>query len=200
MTARSRTLANRHARLLASLTLALAVGCGAAPTEHIPPTTTTAAPAPAALPTTVDIPAIGVHATHLEPLGLDKNGAIETPPLNQPQTLGYYTSGGAPCQPGPQQIPFALIGHIDGQGRQGVLFNLKNLKPGDTVTIGLDNGRSCTYRISKLAEYRKDQFPTDDVWGPVADSEIRVVSCGGPYIGPPSYYRDNLVGMGTLAS
>lgn len=184
--------------------MALAVSCGAAPTQHIPvippTTTTTAAPAPAALPTTVDIPAIGVHATHLQPLGLEKNGAIETPPLSQPLTLGYYTSGGAPCVPGPQKIPFALIGHIDGQGREGVLFNLKNLKSGDTVTIGLDNGKSCTYRISKLAEYRKDQFPTDDVWRPAPENQIRIVSCGGPYIGPPYYYRDNLIGMGTLVN
>lgn len=189
-------------KVVVPLLLAGLVMVGCATTATPPPTTAsdtpTTAPVQAALPTTADIPAVGVHAKNLQPLGVDKTGAIETPPLNQPQTLGYYTRGGAPCQPGPQKISFALIGHIDGKGQQGVLFNLKNIKAGDTVTIGLNNGQHCTYRINKLAEVKKSDFPTDDIWGPVPDSQIRIVSCGGPYIGAPYYYRDNLIGMGTL--
>jgi Sortase domain len=157
----------------------------------------TSAPRPA-LPTSVDIPAIGVHATKLMPLGLDRNGAIETPPLSQPMVLGYYTRSSPPCVPGPNKVPFALVGHIDGQGKQGVLYRLKNLKPGDTVTVGLDNGQHCTYRINKLAKYNKHDVPFNDVWGPTVDAQIRVVSCGGRYVGPPDYYEDNLNGLGVL--
>lgn len=153
-----------------------------------------------ALPVTVDIPSIGVHATKLMPLGLAKDGTIETPPLSQPQTLGFYARSSPPCVPGPNKVPFALIGHVDGSGKPGVLAKLKDLKKGDTVTVGLDNGQHCTYRINKLAQYEKQDVPVQDVWGPTADAQIRVVSCGGPYIGPPYYYRDNLNGMGTLAS
>jgi len=193
-------------RLAASVTLVFAlVGCSSAhpssPPTHITiPTTTPTPPPKPALPVTVDIPSIGVHATKLMPLGLDKNGVIETPPLSQPQTLGYYTRSSPPCVPGPSQVPFALIGHIDGNHQLGVLAKLKNLKKGDTVTIGLDNGQSCTYRINKLAQYEKQDVPVQDVWGPTADAQIRVISCGGPFIGPPYYYRDNLDGMGTLIS
>jgi len=192
-----------HRYTLAAVLLVTLVGCTqpGSPPAHvtIPDTPATAAPKPA-LPTSVDIPALGVHATHLMPLGLDKNGVIETPPLSQPMTLGYYTRSSPPCVPGPNKVPFALIGHIDGNKQRGVLYNLKNLKPGDTVTIGLDNGQHCTYRINRLAEYGKHNVPFNDVWGPTPDPQIRVVSCGGRYIGPPDYYEDNLNGLGTLVS
>jgi hypothetical protein len=182
------------------------MGCSPEPSSSPPAHVTTpessaptSAPRPA-LPTSVDIPALGVHATHLMPLGLDKNGAIETPPLSQPMVLGYYTRSSPPCVPGPNKVPFALIGHVDGSGKPGVLVKLKNLKAGDTVTVGLDNGKSCTYRINKLAQYEKQDVPVQDVWGPTADAQIRIISCGGPFIGAPYYYRDNLNGMGTLVS
>jgi len=195
-----------HRYTLAAVLFVTLVGCSNPTSVNSPParitvpdTPATATPKPA-LPTSVDIPSIGVHATKLMPLGLAKDGTIETPPLSQPQTLGYYTRASPPCVPGPNKVPFALIGHIDGNKQRGVLYNLKNLKPGDAVTIGLDNGKSCTYRINKLAQYEKQDAPVQDVWGPTADAQIRVISCGGPYIGPPYYYRDNLNGMGSLVS
>lgn len=188
----------------AALIVAL-VGCSqtSSPPAHVtvPDTsgTPTSAPRPA-LPTSVDIPSISVHATKLMPLGLDKHGAIETPPLSQPQILGYYTLSSPPCVPGPNKVPFTLIGHVDGNKQRGVLYNLKSLKAGDTITVGLDNGKSCTYRITKLAQYGKHDVPFDDVWGPTGDAQIRVVSCGGRYVGPPDYYEDNLNGLGSLTS
>ncbi len=195
--ARARRLATL---LLAALPLLVGCGQGAGPHHTTPPTTTVPAPAPAPVswPVTVDIPAIGVHATHLQALGLAPDGTVETPALATPQVLGYYQRGGHPCEPGPSPIPFALIGHIDGHHQQGVLYKLKSLKAGDTVTVGLDNGHSCTYRINQLAEVSKTQFPTQTVWGPTPDPQIRIISCGGQFVGPPLYYKDNLVGMGTL--
>jgi hypothetical protein len=195
---------NHRYTLTAALIVTL-VGCTqpSNPPAHVTiPDTTTTPPAVVkpALPTSVDIPALGVHATKLMPLGLDRNGAIETPPLSQPQTLGYYTRSSPPCVPGPNKVPFALIGHIDGNKQRGVLYDLKSLKPGDTVTVGLDNGKSCTYRINKLAQYEKQDVPVQDVWGPTPDAQIRIISCGGPFIGAPYYYRDNLNGMGTLTA
>lgn len=157
------------------------------------------------LPTTVDIPSINVHATHLVALGLNKDGSPSTPPTNTPQVLGYYGLGGAPCQSGASKVPFVLIGHIDGNHQNGVFYQLKNLKPGAVITVGLDNGTSCTYHTSKLAEYKKQDLAQKNaaaakqIWGPVTSGEIRLISCGGPFVGPPLFYQDNLVGMGTLS-
>lgn len=217
--------------LFAGMAVASCSGAIGSPPQHIviPETTTpptsalaaNAAPAPAGptsvpgargLPVAVDIPSIGVHATHLIALGLIKSGpdkgAPSTPPENTPEVLGYYALGGPPCQPGASAVPFVLIGHIDGDKKLGVFHDLKDLKDGDTVKVGLDNGRSCTYRISKLASFDKANLAKQDpkqagsdaaqIWGHVPDGEIRVISCGGKFVGAPLFYADNLVGLGTL--
>lgn len=206
-------------RLLASLTAMLAVaGCASNPSHPIvipdalgavTPAVNNAAPSPltapaAAIPVSVDIPAIGVHATHLMPLGVNKDGSMQTPPVDAPMTLGWYTRGAHACTPGPDDVPFALAGHINGLvgnvHQPGVLVNLAQLKAGATVTIGLSDGKSCTYRINQLAQVSKVAFPTKTIWGKTKDAQIRIVSCGGEYVGAPLYYRDNLVGEGTLVS
>lgn len=154
-----------------------------------------------------------MHATSLEADGLDPDGSIHVPSVKTPQVLGYYTRGGAPCIPGPQQVPFTLLGHIDGSGQKGVLYSLKNLKAGDRVTVGLDNGKTCTYRITRLVQISKDpknEPPNalswdsaeakDLVWGPKPQSQINLISCGGKFVGGELGYADNIVGIGTLVT
>lgn len=192
--------------LLAPVSVALAASCGTSTSPPIAtpqPTgatsATAAAPAPpAAIPTSVDIPTIGAHAKNLQPLGLATDGTIQVPSVKTPQVMGFYTRGGHACDPGPSKVPFAVLGHIDGSGQEGALFNLKRLNQGDTVTVGLSNGKSCTYRITKLARVSKAAFPTQEIWGPVPSGEIRVISCGGKWVGGKYGYQDNLVGEGTL--
>lgn len=188
----------------------------AAPTAALGPQ---AAPVPAAetrtaavkggrgLPVSVDIDAIGVHVHGgLTALGLNKDGSPSVPSTSTPQVLGYSAYSNAPCQTGPMKVPFTLLGHIDGSGHPGVLASLKNLKPGDTVKVGLDNGTSCTYRITALKAFKKtdllkkDAEQAKEAWGPTPVATIHITSCGGKFIGKPLYYEDNLIGEGTLIS
>jgi hypothetical protein len=88
-----------------------------------------------------------------------------------------------------------------------VFYNLKALKAGDTVTVKLDSGTQCSYRINKLASFDKqtlakgtDTAAANEIWGPVPQGSIRVISCGGKFVGAPLYYASNLVGEGTLVS
>src|SRR6266498_4710582 len=55
-----------------------------------------AAPAlPRSVPTRIQIPAIKVDAP-ITPLGLDENGSVQVPPLDEPALTGWYQSGAAP--------------------------------------------------------------------------------------------------------
>jgi hypothetical protein len=157
--------------------------------------TTTSAMAPVA-PTSVDISSIGVHADHLMALGLASDGTLETPSVKTPEVIGWYAKGYQPCRPG----PFVVVGHIDGNHRKGILWRLSELKPGAMVTVGLDSGKSCTYRISKLSAVKKAQFPTQEVWGSTPDAQIRLISCGGPFVGGATGYRDNIIAEGHMAN
>lgn len=211
----------RYVRLLAPLSAALAVAaCGAASQGPIviPDTpaassassaVSTAQVAPKAavrgMPVAVDIPAIGVAARDLITTGLNKDGSPSTPPTSKPQQIGVYGYGAAPCSTGPAKVPFVLIGHIDGDKQRGVFYDLKSLKAGDTVTVKLDTGASCTYRINKLASFDKealakgtDAVGAKEIWGPVPQGSIRVISCGGKFVGAPLYYASNIVATGTL--
>jgi hypothetical protein len=155
----------------------------------------TAAPALAPVtPTSMDIPSIGVHADHLMALGLASDGTLETPSVKTPEIMGWYAKGYQPCRPG----PFVAVGHIDGSHRKGILYHLAELKPGATVTVGLDNGKSCTYRVDRLRAVKKDQFPSQEVWGNTPDAQIRLISCGGPFVGGTTGYRDNIIAEGHL--
>lgn len=215
-------------RLPASLIVALAVvSCGSAAQGPIviPPTPTgvttlgstvppgrpvsvdSSAPKVHGLPVEVDIPAIGVHARDIAVTGLNKDGSPSTPPVSKPQQLGVYGLGAQPCSAGPAKVPMVLIGHIDGNGRSGVFVDLKNLQAGNTVSVALDSGVKCTYRITKLASFDKtklangaDKAAAKEIWGSVSQGEIRIISCGGRYVGAPLFYQDNLVGFGSLVS
>src|SRR6266540_4345243 len=68
-----------------------------------------AAPAlPRSVPTRIQIPAITVDAP-ITPLGLDENGSVQVPPLDEPALTGWYQSGAAPGQRGSAVI----LGHVD---------------------------------------------------------------------------------------
>lgn len=205
-------------RLLAPLLAALVVaGCADRPVPHIviPQATgatpnAAAAPQTSAIPRSVDIPSIGVHATGLVPLGLNKDGSIQTPDVDHPQVMGWYTRGAHLCMPGPDKVPAALLGHVNDVHQPGVLVNLNKIKTGDIVTIGLSDGSSCKYRITELATIKKLAFSdkssdglsqaTQKVWGDTPNAQLRIISCGGKYIGAPLYYESNIVAMATLVS
>lgn len=129
-------------------------------------------------------------------LGLTSDGSIETPSVKTPEVMGWYAKGYQPCRPG----PFATLGHIDGTGRKGILYRLSELKPGATVTVGLDNGKNCTYRIDELLTVHKAQFPTQRIWGNTPDAQIRIISCGGKFVGGQYGYQDNLIGIGHMVN
>jgi LPXTG-site transpeptidase (sortase) family protein len=141
-------------------------------------------------PVSVDIPAINVHTT-LQPLGLDSAGALETP-TNLTQA-GWYTGGPVPGQNGPAVI----AGHVDSFRGPAVFFELKTLKQGDAVTVGLSDGRRVTFHVMLVRDYPKDAFPTADVYGARPDPELRLITCGGAFTA--GHYVDNVVVYAALA-
>ncbi len=135
-------------------------------------------------PISIEIPAINVRST-LQTLGLDASGALE-PPTNQTEA-GWYTGSPVPGRNGPAVI----AGHVDSVGGPAVFFDLKRLKPGDAVTVGLSSGRRVTFHVMLVKTYPKDAFPTQDVYGARPDPELRLITCGGGFAG--GHYLDNVV-------
>ena len=146
-----------------------------------------------ALPVRLQIPAIAV-STPLVRLGRLPDGSIEVP--HDWNTAGWYDRGPRPGQPGPAVI----LGHVDSKTGPAVFFRLRALRPRDVVRVGLADGRILVFRVQRVQRYPKDEFPTEAVYFPTLNRELRLITCGGEFDYAAGSYRDNIVVYATLAS
>jgi hypothetical protein len=146
-----------------------------------------------ALPVRLQIPAIDV-STPLVKLGRLPDGSLEVPKAWG--AAGWYDQGPRPGQPGPAVI----LGHVDSKSGPAVFYQLQTLRPGDTVRVGLADGRTLVFRVQRLQRYPKDQFPTQAVYFPTLGRELRLITCGGDFDYARDSYVDNIVVYATLVS
>ena len=176
------------------------------PTEQVIPSTAASSPTATRAPTAcaasllapvdITIPAIGVHSCLLQ-LGLNADRTVQTPTLKEVGEAGWYKYSATPGAIGPAVI----LGHIDSaQYGPGVFFKLGTLTAGDPITITRADHSIATFRVTKVAEYPKSSFPTQQIYGGTKDSELRLVTCGGRFDPSTGSYLDNIVAFASLAS
>ena len=143
-------------------------------------------------PTALDIPAIGVR-TRLVRLGLTRAGTLQVPASTA--VAGWYTGS-----PRPGAIGAAVIaGHIDSYVSPGVFFRLRDLKPGNLIYVRR-RGSLAVFRVTAVRTFAKQRFPTADVYGPVPDSQLRLITCGGTFDPSTGRYLSNVIVFAVLAS
>jgi sortase (surface protein transpeptidase) len=155
----------------------------------VPPAKVTAV----APPTSLEIPAIGVH-TRLIRLGLTSAGALQVPASFT--VAGWYTGSPRPGATGSAVI----AGHIDSYRGPGVFFRLRELKPGELIYVQRAHSSLAVFKVTAVQEYLKSKFPTDAVYGPVPDAELRLITCGGTFDTQTGHYLSNVVVFATLRS
>jgi sortase (surface protein transpeptidase) len=137
-------------------------------------------------PVELVIPAIGVR-TPLVKLGRTPQGTLQVPPSTS--VAGWYTGS-----PRPGQIGSAVIaGHIDSYAGPGVFFRLRLLRPGDRVYVLRADRSLAVFRVTAEHTYPKDHFPTQAVYGPEPDAELRLITCGGVFDPATGSYLSNVV-------
>jgi hypothetical protein len=170
----------------------------AVPTQQAshPPTPWSAGPAnpnpfgppPPALqgaPTRLRVAAIGVDTT-LETLHLAKDGSL-TPPKDFARA-GWYADGTAPGDQGPAVI----AGHVDSKRGPAVFYKLREMEPGDRIDV-IRGNVTVHFTVVSTSWYPKTNFPTDLVYGPTPDRQLRLITCGGVFDHRLRSYKDNLV-------
>ena len=157
-----------------------------APTGPIVAPPQTADPHPVAAPVSLTIPVIGVDAKMIT-LGLEPNGTLEVPTTTT--VVGWYTGS-----PRPGAIGSAIIvGHVDNHNGPGVFFRLRTLKRGDKVYVRRADGTLAEFRVTLVRKYPKDHFPTESVYGPTPDAELRLITCGGTFDSTTGHYLSNYI-------
>ena len=94
----------------------------------------------------------------------------------------------------PGEVGAAVIaGHVDSRkSGPAVFYNLHKLKAGDTVEVDR-GGQTVTFAVTEVQTYPKNAFPTDRVYQPTPDAELRLITCGGQFDRNLRSYRDNIV-------
>ena len=144
------------------------------------------AAAQVARPVSLTIPLIGVK-TNLITLGLAAGGAMQVPSTST--VAGWFTGSPRPGAVGSSII----VGHVDSKSGPGIFFRLPELKKGDDVYIKRSDGTTAEFRVTEVQEYPKDHFPTDRVYGPTPDSELRLITCGGTFNSVTGHYLSNII-------
>jgi hypothetical protein len=157
-----------------------------APTGPIVAVAPTAPPPSVSSPAALTIPEIGV-STPLITLGLTAQGTVQVPPTTT--VAGWYTRSPRPGAVGPAII----LGHIDSVQGPGVFFRLPGLRRGDPIYIRRSDGSTVEFLVTAVQSYLKAHFPTEAVYGPTPDAELRLITCGGAFDAATSHYLSNIV-------
>lgn len=188
-TARAAALA-----LLAALA-ALLAGCGGEPGTPSAPSASSvsqvqAPPVDVGVPTRVEIPAIEVDEA-LVPVGLMPDGAMDTPDFG---LAAWYDLGPRPGAPGPAVV----LAHVDSKAGPDVFHRLRELEPGDRVTVHRDDGSS-TFLVDALERVDKTELPYERIWTDTPEPLLRLITCGGAFDHGTGHYRDNIIVYAHLA-
>lgn len=151
---------------------------------------------PRSAPVRLDIPNLQVSSDLLQ-LGLNPDQTMQVPPLAKNAPAGWYKHSPTPGQLGPS----VLLGHLDSaEHGPGVFFKLGALRPGDTLTVTRSDNTVAVFRTDRVVSYRKDKFPTLEVYGNTDSAQLRLITCGGKFDPSSGAYESNVVAFATLVS
>jgi LPXTG-site transpeptidase (sortase) family protein len=179
----------------ASHTARPATPLGPAPLVAIPAGHIAAAPPAEAItvprPTALEIPAIGVR-TRLIRLGVTATGALQVPASTA--VAGWYTGSPRPGATGSSVI----AGHIDSVSGPGVFFRLRELRPGDLVYVQRGHASVAVFTVTAVQLVPKSEFPTEEVYAPVPNAQLRLITCGGTFDSATGHYLSNVIVFAVL--
>ena len=137
-------------------------------------------------PLRIEIPNIGASAP-IDPLGLNRDGTLEVP--TDFARAGWYTGRPPPGATGPAIV----VAHVDSKSGPAVFHRLRELKPGDEVTITRADRSRVIFVVDGVQPYPKRAFPTKAVYDPTPGATLRLITCGGSFDRKAGHYRDNVI-------
>ncbi len=146
-------------------------------------------------PTKISIRAIGVSAP-VHAVGREADGSIATPALNRGNEAGWYRDGPTPGQFGPAII----VGHLDTKEKPAVFARLKELRPGAIVEITRRDRQVAVFEVNSVERFGKEAIPVPRVYEDFSRPGLRLITCGGRWVGGSTGYADNIVVFASLIS
>ena len=142
----------------------------------------------ASTPVSVSVPSIGATSSLMD-LGQNADGSLAVPPLTNPMQAGWYDKSPTPGSLGPSVI----LGHINGDGKPGIFYKLKDVKAGDQVMVARQDGQTAVFTVAHIDTVPKASFPADQVYGDTPDAQLRLITCGGVFDPAARSYEANVI-------
>jgi LPXTG-site transpeptidase (sortase) family protein len=139
-------------------------------------------------PTQIRIPTIDISIA-VDVVGLDDRNQVEVP--YDVARAGWYRFS---AKPGSGTGSTVIVGHVDGvdQGA-GAFYDLRQLRPGDTVTITRADDRRITYEVVARETFAKSDVPLRELFSRSGPERLTLITCGGPFDPASLEYTDNIV-------
>ena len=194
----SRIAAALAASMTLLVTVALVSGCGEQPASPTPtqgrqslrPPVTAVSDHPST-PVSLEIDDEGAPT---DPVATDAEGTL-LPPTDIGR-LGWWVDSSLP---GSGSGTVVVAGHVDDivQGA-GYAARFADLTAGDTVTLVTASRARIDYHVTSVIDAQKngtgtDAVPYDELNRQTGPETLALVTCGGPFVGPPLGYRDNII-------
>ncbi|MGC4808165.1 class F sortase [Micromonospora sp. DT233] len=144
-------------------------------------------------PVRLRVTAIGVAAP-VHPVGQAADGSIDVPPLDRADQTGWYDRGPAPGEPGRAVV----VGHVDTRSGPAVFHRLGGLRTGDRIEVTRADGGVAVFAVDSVEHFGKDDLPADRVYGDDGPPELRLITCGGAWVGGRTGYADNVIAFAAL--
>ena len=144
-------------------------------------------------PKRLTIRSIKVEAPILQ-VGLAKDGSVDVPPVKRHNEAGWFGQGPTPGQFGPALI----VGHADTSSGPSVFVNLGKLKPGQKIEVLRQDDSVAVFQINSVERFSKEKLPVKRVYGDYSRPSLRLMTCGGKWLGGRQGYRDNVVVFASL--
>ncbi|MGC5033133.1 class F sortase [Micromonospora sp. DT229] len=148
---------------------------------------------PASRPVGIEINKIDLAAP-VHNVGVAPDGSIAAPTAERAQEAGWYDQGPSPGQYGPAVI----VGHVDTSTGPAVFQDLRQLRTGDQVEVARTDGRVAVFEVDRVGRYDKEALPADEVFGDFSRPQLRLITCGGRWVGGSTGYADNVIVFASL--
>ena len=146
-------------------------------------------------PERLEIPSLKISARVLE-VGLAGDGSVDVPPLRRHNEAGWFQAGPSPGQFGPALI----VGHADTRTGPSVFHELDAMKPGQEIRVRRADGSVAVFEVNSVETFDKNELPANRVYGDYSRPSLRLMTCGGRWLGGEEGYEDNIVVFASLVS
>lgn len=144
-------------------------------------------------PTRIAIPAIGVAAP-VHAVGRAEDGTVATPALHLRNEAGWYREGPSPGQYGPAII----VGHVDTKDKPAVFHRLRELIPGQRIEVVRRDRTVAVFEVNSVEQFAKTALPVPRVFQDFSRPGLRLITCGGAWVGGATGYADNVIVFASL--